>query len=493
MAVEPRLGLQVKLSQKLVLTPQIHQAIKLLQMSQLELSQTINQELVENPFLEEEVVELTQDDRKDTLDNEDKSDSYTNEETDLTQSFENMFGFNNDDYFQERGSDGRDLGYFNPGTEEQPIFEQASYIRSDIYDHLIWQLRLSSAPELIRLVAEIIIGNLDDNGYLKISLDEITSIAGVTTGDTLEALTLVQSFDPPGVGARDLKECLLLQLIELDKDSSLAQKIVNDSLEELKEKDYEELAAKYDTTVNEVNEAVKIISSLEPRPGRNYTSETATYITPDVYIVESDGEFKIVLNDESMPRLRLSSYYRSLLANKDKLLKEDKEFLIEKLKSAKWLLKALDQRNKTIYKVTESVIKFQEDFFRYGVKGLKPLNLKDVANELGMHESTISRVTSNKYLLCSHGILSFRYFFGSAIQSSFGEVSSASVKEMIQKLVSEESQDNPLSDGKIVDILKMKNIKIARRTVAKYREELRIPPMSKRKGTKSVLRNKKKP
>lgn len=488
MAIEPRLGLQVKLSQKLVLTPQIHQAIKLLQMSQLELSQNINQELVENPFLEEEAVEITKDDGKDPFDTEGSNkEELTKEELDLTQSFDSMFGFTNDDYFQERGSDGRDLGYFNPGTEEQSTFEQITYIRSDIYDHLVWQLRLSSAPELIRLIAEIIIGNLDDSGYLRIPLDEIAAIAGVDVENAEEALSLIQSFDPSGVGARDITECLLLQLEEKSPDNSLAQMIVSDSLEELREKQYEELAEKYNTSVNKIIEAVKIISSLEPRPGRNYNSDTAVYITPDVYIYESEGGFKIVLNDESLPRLKLSSYYRSLLSNKDKLLKDEKEFLIEKLKSAKWLLKALDQRNKTIYRVTETVLKFQEDFFRIGVKGLKPLNLKDVAAELGMHESTISRVTSNKYLLCSHGVLGFRYFFGSAIQSSFGEVSSASVKEMIQKLISEESPKAPLSDGKIVDILQMKSIKIARRTVAKYRDELRIPPVSKRKKTKSAL------
>ncbi|HCC68707.1 MAG TPA: RNA polymerase sigma-54 factor, partial [Nitrospiraceae bacterium] len=234
-------------------------------------------------------------------------------------------------------------------------------------------------------------------------------------------------------------------------------------------------------SVGDVLNAVKIIESFEPRPGRNYTNEGVNYIIPDVYIFEADGSYRIMLNDEGVPRLRLSNYYRKLLANKNSLAPEDKQFLEKKLRSAVWLLKSLDQRNKTIYKVTENILKFQEDFFRKGIEFLRPLNLKDVAGELGMHESTVSRVTSNKYLQCPRGLFSFRFFFSSAIKGQTADVSSASVKDIIKRIITEENHDAPLSDQQIVEMLKNKNITIARRTVAKYRDELKISSHGRRK------------
>lgn len=494
MVMEPRVGIQLKVSQKLVLTPQLYQAIKLLQMSQLELSQTLNQELMENPFLEE-AAEVELDDRSISAEGDngslERGDNSLSEEQgihELTGSYEDIpvideiSAFAVDDYFDERRSDGRDLGYFNAGTEEVQFFEQASNVSSDIYENLLWQLRLSTAPHIVRLVAEIIIGNLDENGFLKVSIQEIAESAGVDLEVTEQALKLIQGFEPIGVGARDLQECLILQLNEIDEqDTSLARQIIQNGFDELKDKKYQLLAQKFNVKEEKILNAVKIIVKLEPRPGRNFSSKTTNYIIPDVFVVETEDGFTIFLNDEALPRLRLSKQYRDLLTNKKKFSKDDKQFLMEKFKSASWLLKTLDQRNKTIYRVTESILKFQEDFFVQGVRGLKPLNLKDIAMDLDMHESTISRVTSNKYLQCHHGILSFRYFFSSAIHSGSGEVSSESVKEIIKKIISEESPKHPLSDSKIVSILKEKNIDIARRTVAKYRDELRIPPVNQRK------------
>ena len=490
MGMEPRVGIQLKVSQKLVLTPQLHQAIKLLQMSQLELSQTLNQEMMENPFLElEEVAETEPIDRLDLLD---KDNGVVLPESqsihELTGTYDDIpvvdeiSAFAVDDYFDERRSDGRDLGYFNSGTEDVQIFEQASSVSSDIYEHLIWQLRLSAAPHIVRLVAEIIIGNLDENGFLKVSIQEIADTAVVDLEVVEQALTLIQGFDPAGVGARSLQECLLLQLREIDaEDTLLAKRIIEDGFEELKEKKYHHLAEKLSVDEDEILDAVQIISKLQPRPGRHYSNEATSYVVPDVFIIETEDGTTILLNDEGVPKLRLSQQYRELLSNKKKFSQQEKQFLMDKFKSASWLLKTLDQRNRTIYRVTESVLKYQEDFFTQGVRGLKPLNLKDIAMDLGLHESTISRVTSNKYLQCHYGILSFRYFFSSAIHSSSGEVSSESVKEIIKKIISEEAPNSPLSDSKIVELLKVKNIDIARRTVAKYRDELRILPVKQRR------------
>jgi RNA polymerase sigma-54 factor len=250
---------------------------------------------------------------------------------------------------------------------------------------------------------------------------------------------------------------------------------------ELEGKKYKQLAVKFKTSIDDILAAIKIIEGLEPRPGRNFSSDEPVHIIPDVYVEESDGSFIITLNDEGIPRLRLSNYYRKLLANKNALGPEEKQFLEEKLRSAVWLLKSLDQRNKTIYRVTESIMKFQEDFFRKGHKYLKPLNLKDIAEDMGMHESTISRVTSNKYIQCPQGLLSFRFFFSNAVSSEEGDISSSTVKDLIKKIVSEENPQKPINDKKIVEILKEKGINVARRTAAKYRDEMKIPSHIKRK------------
>jgi RNA polymerase sigma-54 factor len=227
--------------------------------------------------------------------------------------------------------------------------------------------------------------------------------------------------------------------------------------------------------------AVKIIEGLDPKPGGNFSAPETNYITPDVYIIKTDGGYQIVLNDEGLPRLRINSYYQKLLRNKNSIAKEDRQYLEDKLRSAVWLMKSLDQRNKTIYRVTECILTYQREFFDYGVNSLKPLNLKDIASELNLHESTISRVTSNKYLSCPRGLYCFRFFFSNAIQGEFGEISSTSVKDMVKKIISEEDSAKPLSDMRIVDIFKGNNISIARRTIAKYREELKIPAQSQRK------------
>ncbi len=480
MALEGKL--ELRLSQNLILTPQLQLAIKLLQMPQLELSQALTQELTENPFLEEIAEDSKEDFTKEELDSIETNEEPDDTEAPLEKLIANLGGYSVEDYFDERGSDGRDLGYFSPGNVEQPTFEQFVSKEADLSDHLLWQLRLSEAEDEIKAIAEIIVGNIDDYGYLRATDEEIAETAQASLEKVRSAIDLVQGFDPPGIAARNLQECLLLQLRPLNLKGSLVEQLVINNMTDIEKKRYQQIAKQYQVSLDEVLAAVRIIEGLEPKPARNFSSPAPTYIVPDVTVIRTDDGYQIILNDEGLPRLRLNAYYKRLFRSKNSLSKEEKQFIEEKLRSAVWLLKSLDQRNRTIYRVTESILDFQRDFFDSGTAYLKPLNLRDVALSLGMHESTISRVTSNKYLSCSHGLFSFRFFFSSALQSASGTVSSTSVKDLIKKIILEENVNKPLSDQKIVKLLETKNITIARRTVAKYRDELKIPPQGQRKS-----------
>ncbi|RME65450.1 MAG: RNA polymerase sigma-54 factor [Nitrospirae bacterium] len=492
------LKLDAKLTQKLALTPQLQQAIKLLQLPQLDLIQAINQELQENPFLEEstdEAMEVgtttVQEENPEPRTEETSGDASSQVDDtewpdEIPTTVEKLFSYTVDDYFEDRASDGRDVGYFTPGVEESPSFEQFARKTESLYEHLTWQLNLLNIPDDIRDIAHEIIGNLDEMGYLRLSEEAISEMTGAPVEKVREAIKAVQSLDPPGIGARDLRECLLIQLREMNLGGTLVEKIVSEDLELLRRHDYKAIAEKHNCTEEDVLLAYKIISELEPKPARNFYSHETNYIVPDVFVERDEtGEFRIILNEEGFPRLRLNSYYRRLLQEKDKLSKDEKKFLMEKLRSAVWLMKTLDQRNRTIYKVTESIVKFQREFFEKGPQFLKPLNLRDVAEDIGMHESTISRVTLNKYLSCEHGIFPFRHFFSTAIKTSEGVMSNTLVKDMIRQIIEEENPQKPYSDSQIVEILKTKGIKIARRTVAKYREEMKIPSHNERKRLKT--------
>lgn len=479
MALESRL--ELKLSQKLILTPQLQLAIKLLQMPQLELSQALTQELTENPFLDE-VIEEREDLSREEIENIETREEPDDTEAPLEKLISNIEGYGVEEYFDERSGDGRDLGYFTPGTVEHPSFEQFATKEIDLYDHLLWQLRLSEAGEDVKEIGEMIIGNIDENGYLRATDEELCQASGADSERVRVAIALIQGFDPPGIAARNLQECLLLQLRSVNLSGTLVEQIVLNNMTDVEKKRYAQIARQYNASMGDVMAAIRIIEGLEPKPARNFSNLTPAYIVPDVSILRTEDGYQIILNDEGLPRLRLNSYYRKLVLAKNSLSKEEKQFVEEKLRSAVWLLKSLDQRNRTIYRVTESILDFQRDFFDRGIAFLKPLNLRDVATSLSMHESTISRVTSNKYLSCGHGLFSFRFFFSSALQGASGSVSSTSVKDLIKKIVSEENNRKPLSDQRIVELLKTKNIVIARRTVAKYREELRIPSQGQRKS-----------
>ena len=486
MALENRL--ELRLSQKLVLTPQLQMAIKLLQMPQLELSQTLNQELMENPLLEESLDLLNPEEMSDE---EKEAIELPAQGDDTEMPLEKMMNFTSDNYFEERGSDGRDLGYFTEDKDETPSAEHYLSNSFDLQDHLLWQLRMSKEDEKIRSIGELIIGNIDENGYLRMTNEEIKDLAQADTELVEKAVRFVQSFDPPGIAARDITECLLLQLKTLKLQDTLVGTIVLNSLDMVGKKKFFQLAKQYNVPLEDIMAAVKIIEGLDPKPGTNFSSSTTNYVVPDVFIIRADNTYQIILNDDGLPRLKISNYYQKLLRQKNSISKEDRDFLEDKLRSAIWLLKSLSQRNKTIYRVTECILKFQKEFFDKDVNYLKPLNLKDIATELDLHESTISRVTSNKYLSCPHGIFSFKFFFSNAIFGESGDISSTSIKELLKKIISEEDHQKPLSDMHIVEILKHKSFTLARRTVAKYREEMKIPPHTRRKKILSdITKNK---
>ena len=485
--------LELKLSQKLIMTPQLQQAIKLLQLSRLELSQSVSQELIENPVLEEMTSEDSGEEQS-SEEGEAASESQTATETppeaspepegaqELKSDLE--VGPEWDEYLNEM-SDGRDYGNAEADDKELPSYDQTLTRLPSLSDHLLWQLHLSTSdPDLVK-GGEEIIGNLDDDGYLRATLDELAQQSGVPLSVMERALALVQDFDPLGIGARDLRECLLIQVRQLDLQGTLVEKIIQDHLGDLEKRKYPNIAKTLNVTPQEVMEASQtIIHELEPKPGRPYLTADTNYVVPDVYVTKIEDRYVVQLNDEGMPRVRINPYYRKLLSRNEAIDKVTKEYVEERLRSAQWLIKGMEQRNKTIYKVAESIVKFQREFLDQGISHLRPMVLKDVAEDIEMHESTISRVTTNKFMHTPQGIFPMKYFFTTGFSDGNGaDISSLTVKDAIQKLIKEEDLAAPLKDQQIVDVLKERGIEIARRTVAKYREELRIPPTSVRKRT----------
>lgn len=487
--------LELKLSQKLIMTPQLQQAIKLLQLSRLELVQSISQELVENPVLEELAQEAS--DETSEAEGESTSDSDASvagesvpesneaeqgETAELKSDLE--LGPQWDEYLNELG-DGRDYGYNEADEKELPSYDQTLTRLPSLSDHLLWQLRLSTSDPNMVKGGEWIIGNIDDDGYLRATLEELSLESGIPGKDMERALELIQSFDPMGVGARNLQECLLIQVKQLDLQGTLVEKIILNHLPDLEKRKYPNIAKVLNVTPQDVMESSQIIiHDLEPKPGRPFLASDTNYVVPDVYVTKVEDRYVVQLNDEGLPRVRINPYYRKLLSRKESVDKVTKEYIEERLRSAQWLIKGMEQRSKTIYKVAESLVKFQGDFLDQGISHLKPMVLKDVAEDIGMHESTISRVTTNKYMHTPQGIFPMKFFFTTGFSVGAGagtEVSSLTVKDVIQKMVKEEDPSTPLKDQQIVDALKAKGIDIARRTVAKYREELRIPPTSVRK------------
>ncbi len=485
--------LELKLSQKLIMTPQLQQAIKLLQLSRLELVQSVSQELMENPVLEELPPDAPEGDAAEN-DAEASPETPASPETlpDQGPSAEPEgaselkgdldLGPAWDDYLNEMG-DGRDREQGEGDDRELPSYDQTLTRRPSLSDNLLWQLRLSATDPRLLACGKWIIGNIDDDGYLRTPLEELAQQAALPAAIMERALELIQSFDPSGVGARSLPECLLIQARQLDLEGTLVEKIIQQHLTDLEKKRYGTIAKELGITLQDVMEAAQIIiHELEPKPGRSYTEEDTHYVVPDVYVVKVEERYVIQLNEEGLPRVRINPYYRKLLGRKEEIDKATKDYIEERLRSAQWLIKGMEQRNKTIYKVAESIVRFQLDFLEQGISHLKPMVLKDVAEDISMHESTISRVTTNKYMHTPQGIYPMKYFFTTGFSGGTGsDVSSLTVKDTIQKMIKEEDLSRPLRDQQIVEALKAQGVTIARRTVAKYREELRIPPTSVRK------------
>lgn len=489
--------LELKLSQKLIMTPQLQQAIKLLQLSRLELVQSVAQEIMENPVLEELPPDSTEEGAEGEAagENEGAPETGSTHESAETSSQQTPepestaeiksdleLGPQWDEYLNEMG-DGRDYGNAESDDKEMPSYDQTLTRQPSLSDHLIWQLHLSASASNLVGAGEWIIGNLDDDGYLRSSLDEMAQESGLDRGDLERALDLIQGFDPIGIGARDLTECLLIQIKNLDLQGTLVEKIVQGHLADLEKRRYANIAKVLNVSPQEVMEAAQIIiHDLEPKPGRPYLTPDTHYVVPDVYVIKIEDRFVVQLNDEGLPKVRINPYYRRLLTHKDSVDKVTKDYVEERLRSAQWLIKGMEQRSKTIYKVAESIVKFQREFLEQGISQLKPMVLKDVAEDITMHESTISRVTTSKYMHTPQGIFPMKYFFTTGFADGAGsEISSLTVKDVILKMVREEDASAPFKDQQIVDALKARGIDIARRTVAKYREELRIPPTSVRK------------
>ncbi len=470
---------QLKLSQQLIMTPQLQQAIKLLQLSRLELLETINQELETNPLLEETQEEIVQGDESVTAEPLKADEPF--ESVEITEKIREDFDW--EGYLDEYSSGSPVVVETDP-NQEWASYDHRLTLPDTLEDHLVWQLRLSDVTESEKQIGALIIGNLDKDGYLDATIDEIAQMGEVSTKEVESVLEKIQLLDPLGVGARDLRECLLIQAKVLYPDNELLHQIIDQHLHYLETKNYQALVRTLKKTPQEVKAAIDIILQLDPRPGSAYNEESVEYISPDVYVVKVDDEFVIVLNEDGMPKLRVSSYYKEALSEDAVLPADAKDYIQNKLRSAAWLIKSIHQRQRTLYKVAQSILKLQSDFFEKGVAYLRPMVLRDVAEDVGMHESTISRVTSNKYMHTPHGIFELKYFFNSSINSVLGEaVASESVKERIRQIIREEDSKKPYSDQEIVEILKKENVNIARRTVAKYREMLNILPSSKRRSS----------
>jgi RNA polymerase sigma-54 factor len=476
MAMETRLSLRQ--SQRVVMTPLLQQAIQLLQLSTLELQEVVQKELLENPLLEEVPTETPEPGatpeaaasppaaeaapaEPPPVDRERSTDELP---FDLTAV---IF----DDH-EERSLVAQE------DRDELP-FENMVRSQSSLGDHLEEQLRFATEDEAARRIGNEIIGNLDEDGYLRAELAEIAERCQVSVEDVERVLAMVQGFDPPGVAARTIQECLLIQLRVDPNPDPVSVEIVEQHFEDLSRRRYPDIARALKLPLDRVMESVEEIMGLEPKPGRRFGGTDTRYIVPDVVVQKMGGEYVVLLNEDGIPRLRVNALYRSLLRNSSD---DAKQYVEQKLRSAVWLIKSVDQRQRTLRKTTQSIVKFQREFLDKGLPYLRPLSLRDVGEDIGMHESTISRVTTNKYVETPQGLFELKFFFHSGIASGDGEmVSSISVKKMIQDLLANEDPAKPLSDQEVAQILKGRGLVIARRTVAKYREELAILPSHQRR------------
>ena len=477
---------QLKMTQQLLMTPQLQQAIKLLQLSRLELVDTIRQEIEQNPLLEE----ISPGD----TDSEISSNSLSaTEEVSAAPESEKTGEINMDTNssmqeinWEDDYANHYDAGFsFSKETHDRSRLTQLDFLtkKPNLQSHLQWQLSDSELSSELVAAAQFVIGNLDQSGFLKVTVEDITRELDCSAETARHAIAIVQEMDPAGVAAIDVKESLLLQLKRLDLEDTLAAEIIKDHLHTLELKNHGAIAKAIKRPIKEIQAAIEVITGLNPYPGEQYNDRDVHYIIPDVFIHKVGDEYLIVLNDEGMPRLKVSSAYEEIVESGSGAPSETKIYIKEKLRDALWLIKSMQQRQRTIYKVVESLLKFQKDFFEKGVKHLKPLVLRDVADDIEMHESTVSRVTTNKYVHTPQGIFELKYFFSTALPQLDGEsLAAESIRQQIKTMIKDENLEKPLTDNAISNIFAGKNIKIARRTVAKYREQLGILPVKHRRN-----------
>ncbi|NPV42690.1 RNA polymerase sigma-54 factor [Koleobacter methoxysyntrophicus] len=457
-------GLSLEQTQKLIMTPELRQAITILQLSSIELAEYIEQEILNNPVLEIKEEESEKDYQEKDL----KTEEVEKGEIDW------------EEYFQ----DSSDLGYirnYNEQDREEYSYENFVTKAPTLQEHLMFQLHLSLLPKRYEKIGEFLIGSLDKNGYLTCATKDIADILKVDVNEVEEVLGLIQTFDPPGVGARNLQECLLIQVYQKGIKNHNLELVITNYLNELAQARYTKIADSLNITLKEVQEIKDIIQSLEPKPGRNFQDSDIQYVIPDAVIEKVGDEYIVIINDTTAPRLTINNYYKELLSSESKESSISK-FLTNRLESALWLIKSIEQRRMTLYKVVKSIVDVQREFFDKGVRYLKPLTLKDIADMIGVHESTVSRATNGKYVQTPRGVYELKFFFTSGIDNVSGNTTSSEcVKRMLKDIIADEDPYNPYSDQKIADLFKQKGIVVSRRTIAKYRDELNIPPSTKRK------------
>ncbi len=479
--MELKLSTNLKMSQKLVMTPMLQQAIKLLPLARLELAQQVRQEITENPVLEEIIEE-------DELEDETGSD----EKAEIAEPKENFEVLDEKNKDQEHSLENPDMDwdtYFQDNIDrgssaenytEQPTIETTHQKKPSLQEHLLWQLNLSIDNDRMSFIGSCIIGNINPDGYLNANINDIGEISHTVESEVLTVLKIIQEFEPLGVGARSLQECLMIQA-QADKGCTpLVLKLIENYIDRLEERYLAKVSSELNVRIELILEAIKKIKRYNPKPGQTFNSERIDYVVPDIFVIKTENGYDVTLNDDGIPRLRISPYYRHLLKNSTK--GETKDYLEEKHKSALWFLKSIDQRRQTIHKVGKSIIKIQKEFLDLGLSYLKPMVLKDVANDIEMHESTVSRITTNKYIDTPQGVFELKFFFHSGIKSYMGNnMSSIRVKKIIKEIIATEDKKKPLTDDEMVKTLTHKNVKIARRTITKYRKELNIPSANKRK------------
>ena len=454
-----------------VLSPQLQQSLLILQTPLLELRNLVQQEMETNPVLEELPEELGADERRDAESSAD--DNFKNE-------FEKLASLDEEwrDYMAQSASYSADgaRGSKEAQDKRQFLFDSIP-VQETLQQNLVGQLNQSVLSASDRKAAELIVGNIDDNGFLQSTPEEMALNSGIPKEDFEKMLALIQSFYPAGVGARDLRECLLLQLQRLGKENTLEYKIVSEHMEDLGRRRFPEIARRMGISVEDVQKAGDNIARLNPRPGQVFAAAPQNYVLPDVMVEKMDGEYQVVLNNEQIPHLRISNLYKDIIASGEAQSGEVKNYVRDKIRSGKFLIRSIHQRQQTIFNIAQQIVSRQRDFLDHGPSHLKPMTMGEVADAVGVHETTVSRAVSRKYMATPQGVFEMKYFFTSGYQTAAGDsLSNISVKEAILDLVKHESGSAPLSDHEIVEILSERGIPIARRTVAKYRDELNILP-----------------